>query len=119
MMKTESKYWLMLNAVLLVLYLGFFHICLLIEASYWPWCGTFFAVVWMAVISWKKSVFKNSYEYFFYSIVALDIFIEGFIPLHEGYGFYYCALGFWLVFIFYHCLDTSKLKCLCSKKTSV
>ena len=41
---------------------------------------------------------------------ALDIFIEGFIPLHKGYSFYACAAAFWTVFIPYHFADTEKAK---------
>ena len=117
-MKEKLKNWLVLNVALLAVYLGFFHLCLLFDSSAGPYIGICCTLAWVLLIRWKKAIFKNAYEYFFYAIVGLDILIEGFIPFHEGYGFYYCALAFWSIFLLYHFIDSTRLKCLGSRETA-
>ena len=111
-MKT-SKEWVVVNLILLTLYLLFFHLCLGAESSTCITYGFIFSAATLAVCFKFKAVFKNRYEFLFYTVLALDIFIEGFIPLHEGYSFYGCAAGFWTVFLLYHFTGTNKFKCLC------
>ena len=97
-----SNSWILVNSLLLVLYLGFFHFC--IGSSYWS-CTIAGAVawfIWLSICLLGRVVFLNRFEYWIHQIVGLDVLIEGFSPLHEGFGFYYCAAGFWLVFLGYH-----------------
>ena len=115
-MKSHLR-WSGVNVILLALYLSFFHLCLGTSATGCIILGFIFSSSTILVCLISKNVFKNRYEYIFYHFLAVDILIEGFIPLHEGYSFYWCAAGFWLVFILYHFTDTEKLKCLCSKPT--
>lgn len=100
--KLFSVSWTCLSITLLLIYLLFFHSCLLIEypgrvamgAVCWlTWCG----VCWR----WRK-IFYNRFEYWIHQIVGIDILLEALNPIHQGYGFYWCAASFWLVFIAYH-----------------
>ena len=90
-----------MNALLLLLYLVFFHFC--IGSSYWA-CAIAGAVTWlfwMSICLFARDVFLNRFEFWIHQMVGLDVLLEGFNPLHEGFGFYYCAGCFWLVFLIY------------------
>ena len=98
----SRRYWPLVSVVLLILYLAFFHLCL--GASYGACIaiGITCWIIWLT-ICWKvKAVFANRFEYWIHQLVGLDILFEGFSPLHEGLGFYYCAASFWAVFLIYH-----------------
>ena len=94
--------WMLMSVLLLVIYLGFFHICM--GLSYWGCvvAGFVGTAVWFAVCHLFRRTYISRFEHLIHQLVGLDILIEGFNPLHEGYGFYFCALGFWLVFLTYH-----------------
>ena len=106
--------WAIGNIPLIAIYLLFFHTCLWVDSSIYYLVGIGYSILWIIACILLKKIFKNQYEFLFYQLVALDIFIEGFIPLHEGYTFYYCALAFWAVFTIYHFSNNKKFKCLCS-----
>ena len=46
-------------------------------------------------------LFTNRYEFGFYLVLPLDVVMESFVAEHTGYSFYWCALGFWTVFVLY------------------
>ena len=106
-METQGKHnfsrkWVTTSVCLLVVYLSFFHVCIgqsrtvCIVAGVVCWC------IW-ALICWtRRHVFLNRFEYLIHQAVGLDILIEGFSPLHEGYGFYVCAIAFWALLLAYH-----------------
>ena len=95
-----------MSTTLLLVYLGFFHVCL--GASYWGCvtAGIVGTAVWVATCYLFRGAYLSRFEYWIHLLVGLDIFLEGFSPLHEGYGFYYCAACFWMVFLSYHALGS-------------
>ena len=93
--------WLTFNLFLFVLYVGFFHLCLLTEFPTSLVIGLVIAGV-MVVLCWRNyRLFTNRYEFFFYLSLPLDVALESLIPIHSGYSFYWCAASFWSVFILY------------------
>ena len=99
--KRYQRRWMWLSAVLLLMYLAFFHLCL--GASYQTCVilGVSGWLIWTAVCYLSRAVFLNRFEYWIHQLVGIDILLEGFSPLHEGYGFYVCASCFWAVFLTY------------------
>ena len=93
--------WACLSLSLLVVYLTFFHLCVGSEYALCNLFGILFWAVWFAICLVWRSVFRNRFEYVIHQLVGLDILIEGFNPIHDGYGFYFCALGFWVLFLSY------------------
>ena len=106
MFERFSLRWMLLSAGLLAIYLAFFHVCL--DNTQWA-CrisGVFFWVLWVSVCVAGRTIFANPFEFWVHQLVGMDILLEGFNPLHQGLGFYYCALAFWGVLIAYHCVAT-------------
>ncbi len=107
----EKRYhwqWTWLSAALLLVYLGFFHSCL--GASYLT-CnllGIGCWVIWTGICWFWRDVFLNRFEYGIHLLVGVDILLEGFSPIHEGYGFYICAGCFWCVFLTYRFMSNRK-----------
>ena len=99
-----SPSWITTSASLLVIYLGFFHACIGHSFTACVCIGGFSWLLWLAVCWMQRRVFCNRFEYWIHQVVGLDILFEGFNPNHEGYEFYYCAAGFWLVFLTHHSL---------------
>ena len=101
---SEKRYqwqWTWLSAALLLVYLGFFHACL--DSSYLT-CNLLGISCWLAwagICYFWKEVFLNRFEFWIHQLVGVDILLEGFSPIHEGYGFYVCAICFWCVFLTY------------------
>ena len=99
----ESRWrWPMVSVVLLIVYLAFFHLCL--GSSYGMCIGIGIGcwITWLSICATFENIFTNRFEYWIHQLVGLDILFEGFSPLHEGLGFYYCAASFWVVFLVYH-----------------
>jgi type IV secretory pathway TrbL component len=90
--------WLALNLVLIGLYLGFFHLSLLVEFPGSLLIGLVIAGVMAWLCFQFRKLFLGRYENFIYYALPLDIALEGLIPFHSGYSFYWCAASFWLVF---------------------
>ncbi len=105
-----NRRWVILSTVLLAMYLGFFHYCM--GASYFT-CIAAGVVTWMVWtgLCWSvRGVFMNRFEYGIHQLVGVDILLEGFNPMHQGFGFYYCAASFWLVFLVYQFFGTRENK---------
>jgi len=103
-----SLQWVATYCLLLVVYLGFFHSC--IGASYQA-CITYgvcFWLAWMAICWTVRGVFLKRFEFGLYQLVGIDILFEGFVPDHTGYGFYWCAAGFWSVLLVYRLIPATK-----------
>ncbi len=91
-----------LSLTLLTIYLGFFHLCIGSEYSTCIALGIGGWLLWSAICFGFRGVFINRFEFLIHCLVGVDILLEGFNPVHSGYGFYWCALGFWSVFLLYH-----------------
>ncbi len=101
------RQWMIWNGILLGCYLGFFHLCLLVDFPGSLVVGILFAAATSILCLRYRRLFLNRYEGLFYSAIPLDILLESLIPYHSGYSFYFCALAFWLVFISYRCIVCS------------
>jgi len=102
---SPSKYstirWILMSQLLLAIYLGFFHFVLNRSPTETFVAGLVCALVATGVIAFCRNLFLSRLEYLTHFVIGLDIFFEGFFP-HEGLGFYYCAVSFWVVFFCYH-----------------
>ncbi len=94
---------------LLAIYLSFFHACIGRSFTACICLGAICWLIWMSVCLIQRRVFFNRFEYLIHHVVGLDILFEGFNPAHEGHGFYYCAAGFWLVFLTNHLLASPRV----------
>jgi len=90
--------WLGFNLVLFVLYVGFFHLCLVTEFPISLVIGLVIAAAMSYLCVRFYHLFANRYEFLFYLALPLDVVLEGLIPFHSGYSFYWCAAAFWSVF---------------------
>ena len=84
------------SLVLLGVYLATFHLWLLVPADTIQATGlgancVLTLLLWRA---WTAGYFVNFWDRLFHGLVILDVLLEAYIPLHEGYGFYACAVGF-------------------------
>ncbi len=93
--------WLGFNLVLFVLYVGFFHLCLVTGFPVSLGIGLLIAAAMSFLCFRFYRLFASRYEFLFYLALPLDVFLEGLIPFHSGYSFYWCAAAFWLVFGLY------------------
>ena len=93
--------WLSFNLALLVLYVGFFHLCLITDFPISLVIGFAIASVMSLLCGRYRRLFTNRYEFCFYLALPLDVVFESLIPYHSGYSFYWCAAAFWSVFIVY------------------
>ena len=90
--------WLSFNLALLVLYVGFFHLCLITDFPVSLIIGFAIAgLMGFLCVRWRR-LFTNRYEFFFYLALPLYVALESLIPFHSGYSFYWCAVAFWSVF---------------------
>ena len=94
-----AQRWICLSAFLLIVYLGFFHVCLMLDPQGCTIAGAIFWLVWLLITVTFRKVFINRFEFWIHQLVGVDILFEGFNPFHAGFGFYFCALSFWLSLI--------------------
>ena len=90
--------WLAFNLGLFVLYVGFFHLCLVTQFPISLMIGVVIAATMTYLCVRFYRLFANRYEFLFYLALPLDVVLEGLIPFHSGYSFYWCAAAFWSVF---------------------
>ena len=100
--KYSTIRWILLSQLLLALYLAFFHTVLGKSPTEILAIGIAFAALTTLIVVLCRNVFYNRFEYWIHLVIGFDIFCEGFIPYHESFGFYYCALAFWTLFWGYH-----------------
>ena len=100
--------WLAFNLALFVLYIGFFHLCLVTQFPISLAIGVVIAAAMSYLCVRFYRLFANRYEFLFYLALPLDVVLEGLIPFHSGYSFYWCAASFWLVFGIYRIYRMSK-----------
>lgn len=102
--------WIGISSLLLLVYLTFFHLCL--NASYGMCIAIGFGswAVWCLICVAARNIFLSRFEFAIHQLVGIDILLEGFNPLHEGYGFYYCAASFWVVFLIYRFIVAVRLE---------
>ena len=100
--------WLMMSVLLLAVYLGFFHFCVGAEYRLCIAAGVIGFVAWQLICSLFRLNFLNRFEYRIHQFVGIDILLEGFVPFHEGFGFYYCASCFWLILLSYHAFGSRR-----------
>lgn len=93
--------WLGFNLTLFVLYVGFFHLCLITAFPVSLIFGFAIAGVMAFLCARLRRLFTNRYEFYFYLALPLDVAFESLIPYHSGYSFYWCATAFWSVFVSY------------------
>ena len=93
--------WLAFNLSLFVLYVGFFHLSLVTGFPISLAIGLAVAAVMTYLCVRFYRLFANRYEFLFYLALPLDVMLEGLIPFHSGYSFYWCAAAFWSVFAAY------------------
>ena len=93
--------WIGFNLVMLALYLGFFYMCLAVEYPRSLVFGLVIAVVMTLFCFGCHRLFANRYEFCFYLVLPLDVVMESFVAEHTGYSFYWCAFGFWTIFVLY------------------
>ena len=94
--------WLLLSQLLLALYLAFFHTVLGKSPTEILCIGIGFATLSTIIVVMCRNVFFNRFEYWIHLVIGLDIFCESFVPWHESFGFYFCAIALWSVFWTYH-----------------
>ena len=101
-----SKYstirWILLSQLLLVIYLGFFHFVTNRSPAEILTAGLVCSALATVIVFVCRNFFLSRLQYLVHYVVGLDILLEGFVPRHEGYGFYYCAAAFWIVFYCHH-----------------
>ena len=105
-----SLQWIGIYSLTLAIYLSFFHSCL--DSSYRE-CITYGICFWLAwvVVCWvARGAFLKRFEFVMYQLVGVDILIEGFIPDHSGYGFYWCTTAFWSVLLAYRLIPATALE---------
>ena len=64
--------------------------------------GAAFSAIWLSSCFVFQNCFRNRFEFSIHALLTLDFCFESLVPDHAGYSFYYCAAGFWLVFLTYH-----------------
>ena len=94
--------WILLSQLLLVIYLSFFNSVLDKSPTDTFRIGLGFATLATVVVVLCRNFFFNKFEYYVHLVIGLDIFLEGLVPWHDSFGFYYCALAFWSLFWTYH-----------------
>ena len=94
--------WVGLSIALLAIYLGFFFSVLGQSPRTTLLISIAFAHSWTAICLYFHRWFANGFEFLIHLVIAADIQMEGLVPLHEGYGFFFCGAAFWTVFWVYH-----------------
>lgn len=89
-----KRWWFSL--VLQVGYLATFHLWLVVPQDAIRPIGLAAYCVMMLLLwrAWTAGYFANLWDRLFHGFVILDVLLEAYVPLHEGFGFYACAAGF-------------------------
>ena len=94
--------WHLLSIYLLAVYLTFFYLLNAADAEQIQRLGAAFSAIWLSSCFVFQNCFRNRFEFSIHALLTLDFCFESLVANHAGYSFYYCAAGFWLVFLTYH-----------------
>ena len=98
----KKNAWYLVSFYLLVVYLAYFHVLNATPPDQIKFVGAGFATAWLASCFVFQTCFRNRFEFAIHTLVTIDFYLESLIPFHQGNSFYYCAAGFWIVFLVYH-----------------
>lgn len=85
------------SASMLFIYLAVFHVWIPFPRFATALLGVITAFgLAIGTFEWsRRNYFVNRFDHFGHLVVALDVLLEGLlVPVHSGYGFYWCAAGF-------------------------
>lgn len=88
------------SASILFIYLAVFHVWMPFPQVATALLGVITAFgMTIGTFEWRRrGYFVNNLDHFGHLVVALDVLLEGLlVPVHVGYGFYWCALAFSVV----------------------
>ncbi len=102
MQKLIQLSWYIVSFLLLAIYLTYFHMLNVCKPEQVVILGAVFGSLWMVTCFVCQSVFRNRFEFGIHTLITIDFFLEAMTTVHRGYGFYFCALSFWVVFLVYH-----------------
>lgn len=94
--------WYLLSIYLLTVYLTFFHLLNAADAEQIQKLGAAFSAIWLSSCLVFQNCFRNRFEFSIHALLTLDFCFESLVANHAGHSFYYCAAGFWIVFLAYH-----------------
>jgi|TARA_B110000467_G_scaffold116155_1_gene106821 hypothetical protein len=94
--------WYLVSIYLLAVYLTFFHLLNGADAKQVQGIGAAFSAIWLSSCFVFQNCFRNRFEFSIHALLTLDFCFESLVANHNGDSFYYCAAGFWAVFLFYH-----------------
>ncbi len=94
--------WYLLSVYLLAIYLTFFYLLNAADAEQVQRLGAAFSGIWLSSCFVFQNCFRNRFEFSIHTLLTLDFCFESLVAGHAGYSFYYCAAGFWIVFLTYH-----------------
>ena len=100
--KLKKNAWYLVSFYLLMLYLTYFHLLNVADAEQVKFLGAGFATAWLVSCFVFQACFRNRFEFAIHSLLTIDFFLESLVPYHSGLSFYFCAAGFWTVFLIYH-----------------
>ena len=81
-----------------VVYIALFHLWLVVPRDWIVSSGVVATLALAAGLLAKRKYFLNRWDLIFHGLVIADIFLEAIlIPVHDHYGFYFCATGFAVV----------------------
>ena len=102
-MKFFKNYaWYFVSLFLLAIYLIYFHLLNVADPQQVKYLGAGFGSAWLVSCFVFQSCFRNRFVFGIHALVTLDFVLEALAPVHSGFGFYFCAVGFWTVFVIYH-----------------
>ena len=79
-------------------YLAVFHLWMVMSREWIVLSGVVAALLLAGGLVVKQKYFLNRWDLLFHALVIADIFLEAIlVPVHDHFGFYFCAAGFALV----------------------
>jgi hypothetical protein len=100
--KLKKSAWYVVSVYLLILYLTYFHLLNVADGEQVKFLGAGFATAWLVSCFVFQTCFRNRFEFAIHTLLTIDFYLESLVPYHSGLSFYFCAAGFWTVFLIYH-----------------
>ena len=109
----QTRWWF--SVVLMAAYLGAFHVWQVLPRAGVVATGVAISLALIAagLAAARQGCFHNGWDALFHLSVIVDLFLEAvLIRVHEGYGFYFCAMGFAVVLTGYRfwCIANSRTR---------